>query len=196
MKEEPKFIDDYNKREWIGRQALKMLAQENPDFFKYQINYTENKFSCYDAYYFTLDNETHSIKKRVFIEIKVRHIDYPELILEKKKLVALLENKEKLFLKDDECVLLYLCFTPTRTMIWNITDMDPKDTKKLKCNKATSTSTTDKVNKDVIYLDNEKSKEFDFVYSEKKIMRNYMNDYLVPMVEKKIEQRGLGWLFV
>ena len=42
---QPQFQNDYEKREWLGREALKTLQSLNPDFFKYELKFTSGSIS-------------------------------------------------------------------------------------------------------------------------------------------------------
>ena len=81
-----RFTNDFEKREFIGRESLRELQKLYSNLFKYQLHFTTDTYAAYDAFYHIIDTETHSIKKRVLIEIKIRDRQFPEYILETKKL--------------------------------------------------------------------------------------------------------------
>lgn len=186
-----RFVDDFEKREWFGRQALKELKELYPDFFKWEINFTTGKYDDFDAYWFVLEGQT--LKKRVWVEIKWRDDDYDELILEKKKLKQLIQHRERLMLNKDEVMFLYLNFTPNKTIIFKIDDDMLHTTSKLKANKATSISRDEKVNKDVIYLNDSMGRKFDYRLNEKRLLSKYDVDYLLPRVKQKLDKNGGLW---
>lgn len=186
-----KFVDDFEKREWFGRQALKELKELYPDFFKWEINFTTGKYDDFDAYWFVLEGQT--LKRRVWVEIKWRDDDYDELILEKKKLKQLIQHRERLMLNKDEVMFLYLNFTPNKTIIFKIDDDMIESTSKLKANKATSISRDEKVNKDVIYLNDSMGRKFDYRLNEKRLLSKYDVEYLLPKVKQKLDNNGGLW---
>ena len=143
-------MNEFQRREELGREALKQLKKLYPNHFKYDLHFTTNVYECYDAYYFI--KEDGSIKKRVWIEIKIRDVDYPDYLLEQKKIQALNKKRDELFLNKDEVDFIYINFTPTKTIIWNITNVDTENTTQLYANKATSISRKYKINKNVIML--------------------------------------------
>jgi hypothetical protein len=192
---EPQFVDDYEKREWIGREALKHLQSLYPESFKYDIHFTQGKYDDYDAFYFIYDNDN-KFKKYVWIEIKVRYESFNEYFLEKKKLDRMIQQRDKLFLKEDEVVFLYLNFTPSGTYCWNITGMEKGYWDKVMMNTSTSNNKIDKQLKAVKLLSPSSGKTFDYIYDEKQLLRNYKINYLLPKVEKKIKKTGgLDFLF-
>jgi hypothetical protein len=191
---EQRFIDDYEKREFIGRESLLELQELNPKSFKYEFHFTTEKYAVYDAHYFSIDNETQNIKKRIWIEIKVRTQEYDGYVLEKKKLKSMIDLRDKLYLNKDEVSFLYICFLPTKTLIWNITNIDLNDTTELKANKSTSNNRTDKIDKDVIMLNEKDARCFNFVADERRVMKRYSEKYLLPKIEKK--KQDLLWNFL
>lgn len=100
-----------------------------------------------------------TIIKRLIIELKIRSLSGMSLqdardngwIFEDKKYKSL---KKAADLDPDKNVMLYICFTPDGTYIWNITKLqsDFKKHKKV-MNKATMSSTDNKINKTVYLLD-------------------------------------------
>lgn len=192
---EPIFIDDYEKREWLGRQALKELRSLYPDTFKYNIEFTSGKYDDYDAFYFILDKDN-KLSKYVWIEIKVRKGTFTSYFLEKEKLDRMEAQRERLYLNKDEVIFLYLNFCPEGTYCWNITNIDDGIWEKRLMNVSTSRNSKDKEMKEIKYLEPVKSKQFDYILNEKQLLRNYKLDYLLPKIEEKIKkQNGLNFLF-
>lgn len=193
---EPRFVDDHERREFIGRESLLELQQLYPDIFKYEIHQHPDKYSVYDCFYFTEDKDTHSIKKRVWIEIKTRDKDFDGYFLEMKKLKDLIKARNDMYFTKDEVTFLYLNFTPTKTLIWNITDIDPDEVevREIDCNKNTCNSRKDKVRKDQIVLKEEDAKSFKFIADEKRVFRKWAEKYLLPKIIKK--QEDLLWNFL
>ena len=143
---QPIFVNDYEKREWLGREALKDLQTLNNDFFKYKLNFTTGQYDDYDAFYFIYDTDN-KFKKYVWIEIKVRDKTFPDYVLEKEKLDRMIKQRERLYLKKEEVVFLYINFCPEGTYCWNITDMDDDKWDRMEMNKSTSNNRIEKENK-------------------------------------------------
>lgn len=136
-------MSEFIRREMMGRKALLNLQQENPDKLKWPLMFNPDPYGPYDAYYFTDD-------KLVWIEIKIRDKEYDTWLLEKSKLNNMINESVRLGVKP---VFLYLNFTPNATYIWNITNIKLEDfTDKIMANKSTSISRTNKILKDIIYL--------------------------------------------
>lgn len=184
-----KFTDDFEKREWLARQALKELQDIYPEYFKWQIHFTEGKYDDYDAYYFILDIEKQNIKKRVWIELKIRDTEYDTYILEKKKLNQLIKKRDDMFLTSDDVEFLYINYTPTRTIIWNITNIkDERQLERKVMNKATSISRDDKKNKEIYYLKPSEGKILNYILNEKTLLRRY-DEYLLDKVKEMIKKK-------
>lgn len=184
-----KFTDEFEKREWLARQALKELQEIYPEYFKWEIHFTEGKYDDYDAYYFILDIEKQNIKKRVWIELKIRDTEYDTYILEKKKLNQLIKKRDSMFLTKDDVEFIYINFTPTRTIIWNITNIkDEKQLERKVMNKATSISRDDKKNKEIYYLYPSEGKILNYVLNEKNLLRRY-DEYLLDKVKEMIKKK-------
>lgn len=189
------FIDDYEKREWLGRQALKELQKLYPNTFKYNIEFTTGKYDDYDAFFFIYDKDN-KLSKYVWIEIKVRQATYTDYFLEKEKLDRMEAQRERLYLKKDEVIFLYLNFCPEGTYCWNITNIEDGKWEKREMNVSTSKNRTDKEMKSVKYLKPEESKRFDYILNEKNFEKSYKTEYLLPKVEEKIKRvNNLNFLF-
>lgn len=189
----PTFINDFERNEWLGRQALLELQQLYPNTFKYQIHLTEYEYESYDAHFFVYDKITGKLKKRIIIEIKYRHTDYPDYMLEQKKIKSLHKSMKDASIMEGEYSLYYLNFTPTKTYLWDITDIKPEDCKDtLYANKATAISRTNKTNKNCILLKPEDAKEFKFILDEKRIEDKWSQTYVLPKLEKKMKEPGFN----
>ena len=192
---EPIFIDDYEKREWLGREALKELQQLYPNTFKYDIKFTSGRYDDYDAFYFIYDKDN-KFQKYVWIEIKVRQTTYPDYFLEREKYKRMEAQRDRLYLNKDEVIFLYLNFCPEGTYCWNITNIDDGKWEARFMNESTSKNTKDKENKWVKLLDPSFSKKFDYILNERQLLRNWKLNYLLPKVEERIKkQNNLNFLF-
>jgi hypothetical protein len=186
----PKFNDDFERREWFGREGLKQLKDKYPNIFKWDLNFTTGKYDDYDAYWFIID-ENQSIKKRVWVEIKWRDRSFDDYILEVKKLNQLKKLRDSMFLSKDDVTFIYINFTPNGTFMWDITNMEDSG-ETLVANKATSDSRQNKINKKIIYLP--EGKRFDYVINETQIIRDNQLCDLLDETKKTIK-RGLEEIF-
>jgi len=187
-----KFSNDFEKREWLGRQATKQLSI----FKNYQLVFEPDQFSCYDVSFHTYCTYTQQIKMRYFIEIKIRDRIFPEYILEKKKVVSIHKKMSDLGLKKDEYKILYLNFTPDQTLLWDITQLSGEDcTEIMMMNKATSTSRINKIDKLCKMMKPEDAKKYEYVLNETKIIRNETLKNIMPEIEDVIKLEGFGFLF-
>lgn len=186
-----KFNSEYEKREWIARKGLDSLKEIHPNLFKYRIFHTSDRYSAFDSYFFIID-ENGSIKKRVWIEMKIRDRSFSNYILEKKKVVRLIEEREKSFLNKEDVLFLYLNYTPDATYLWNITDIDIDNTSRMRMNRATSDSRTDKVDKNIILLEPSDAKALKYVLDPEGIIRKE-NERLLKRKRnaERAKQRGI-----
>jgi hypothetical protein len=182
---EPVFLDDYEKREWLGREALKELQKLNPDFFKYHIQFNPERYGDYDAFYFIYDING-KFKKHCWIEIKVRNKTWPEYFLEKEKFDRLERLRNSLYLNKEEVVYLYLNFCPEGTYCWNVSNIDDGIWEERLMNKSTSNNRIDKELKKVKLLNTDRAKSFDYVLNEVQLLREWKLNYLLPKIEKKL----------
>jgi hypothetical protein len=160
------FANNYERDEWLGRQALKKLQSLYPNALKHRIHFTELAYDCFDAYIHITTN--YVVTKYIFIEIKIRKTAYPDYILEKKKSDSLNAFIKRNHLNADEYQLLYVNFTPSGTYFWDITTVSTPLTT-LSCPSTTST-TGHKVDKRNYMLPTNAAKRFDFIYNETDIM--------------------------
>lgn len=181
------FTNDYEKREVIGRESLKLLQAKYPNYFKFPIHFTTNQYDVYDAYYHITDPTNHSIKKRVIIEIKWRLSLYPDYMLEKKKMDDLIKLRSSLHFNESEMTLLYIVFTPKETILYNIDQVKDQPVSILKANVATSSSRTNKKDKKVLLLDKSLGKVLDFATTEQQILRDMVIDKILEGVKKEIK---------
>jgi hypothetical protein len=187
------FTNDFEKREFIGRESLKELQKLYSNLFKYPLHFTTDTYSAYDAFYHIIDTETHSIKKRVLIEIKIRDRQFPEYIIETKKLNSLEKIRKDLGFTKDEMSILYINFCPNETIVWDI-DKINNDVKTLVANKATSISRNEKINKSVIYLQPIEGKRLNYIYNENSILMKSIIDEKLSITKNEII-KGLNFLF-
>jgi hypothetical protein len=193
--EEMIFLNEYDKNEFYGREMLKDFIKSYPTVFKYEMHYMPNQYDSYDAYYFVI-KEDQQIKKRVWIEIKIRTSVYQNYILEAKKIKGLIKKRNELFLTEDEVAFLYINFTPEGTFIWNITNIEENNkSEKLTCNKQTAESRDIKTTKSVYYMEKDKANFFPYRLDYDRINKNYKKNYLYPIIEKKIKEKGLDSFF-
>lgn len=189
-----KFTNDFEKKEFLGREALKELQKLYPNLFKYELHFTTDTYAAYDVFYHIIDSETHSIKKRVLIEIKIRDREFPEYIIETKKLNSLKKIRKDLCFNEDEMSILYINFCPNETIIWNI-DKINNDIVTNEYNKATSVSRTHKINKDVIMLKPSEGKQLDYVLNEYKILNKTKVNNIVDNKVKELKNDLFKTLF-
>lgn len=182
-----KFKDNYEKREFIGFHSLLDLQKLNSETFKFEIRRMPD-YSSFDAYYFITNGDTMSIKKRVFVEIKIRDKVFPDYYLQKKKWDDIDKYRRNVSLDKDEVIYLYVNFTPEGTFIWNITDMSGKETEWREMNEYTESSRYEKVNKEVWGLEKEEAKFFDYTIDETRILNEWEQKYLLPKVKEKVKK--------
>lgn len=186
-----KFTDDFEKREFLAREALKELNIKYPKLFKNELFFTNDKYSSYDSFYFLTD-DSGSIKKRVKIELKIRDKDFDEFLLEKKKLKSIRKDC-RTYLNDDEYSILYINFTPTQTILWDITDINEDNTSKLLANKATSVNRIDKENKDVIMLSPDDGIKLRYILNERELIDNYKKRKNKVLTKSQKILKGINW---
>jgi len=183
-----KFINDFEKKEWLGREALKDLQIIYPELFKNYIEFTPE--GCrYDAFYFIYDNNF-KIKKRVFIEIKVRSENWDEPFLEWNKWKDITDiAKNDLYLNDDEYEILYLNFFPNETILWKIKDMDKSELVQRNMNKTTVESRTNKKDKKVWLMNKSLGKSLNYTINENLLLKRNYDEYMGELVSKQIKKK-------
>lgn len=189
-----KFTNDFEKREFLGREALRELKVLYPNLFKYDLHFTTDTYAAYDAFYHIIDSNTHSITKRVLIEIKIRDRQFPEYILETKKLNSLKKIRKDLGFNGKEMSILYINFCPNETIIWNI-DKINNDIKTNEYNKATAVSRKDKISKDVIELKPSEGKQINYILNENKILNKTKINNIVDNKVKEMKNDLFRSLF-
>lgn len=183
-----KFSTDFEKNEFVGREALKQIKIMYPDIFSGQIEYT-NDMCVYDAFYFIYDKD-YKIKKRVFIEIKVREKDWDEPFLEYNKWNDITNiAKNELCLNNDEYEILYINFLPSETIVWKIKDMNQNDLVVRKMNKATCNSRSDKKDKKVWLMNKSKGKQLNYILNQQQILSNKYNEYISNKIKEVIKKK-------
>lgn len=189
----PRFVDEFEEREFYANRALIELKRLYPDKFKYEIHFTPLKHT-FDAFWSVLDKNG-SVIKRVWVEMKIRDKDWDEgYMLEMKKVKQINKLKKELYLNSEDVRVLYINFTPSKTLIWDISHFNEEDdfNSTLKANKATALSRTNKVNKSCTYLLEENGYKLDFILNKEQLNNIYYNEYYKEKVEKKIKtNKGL-----
>ena len=143
-----------------GRKAFsELLYNYSPEV---KVNFTEDRWCNYDAYWTALNDN--GVKKHYIVEIKIRNKNYDSYILEHKKVVGMRKEATKdLGVKLEDCVFLYVNFTPHWTYMWNITNVERTcDSTISRINKCTSKSRSNKVEKDVYFLPVTRAKEYNY----------------------------------
>lgn len=178
------FTNNFQKEEFYARQGLLILQELYPNSFKYKIEFTTGEYDPYDAMFFIIDNETQSIVKRVWIELKIRKTTFDTYLLETKKMNSLLKLRKDMFFTENEVSLLYINFTPNETIIYNLDKVKELPTEKRVMNKCTVVSRTNKVEKSVIMLRPEDGKVLNYILNENEIdNRNKIN----IIIDKKVK---------
>ena len=144
---------------------------EKYKLFNGDIQFTTDTYSAYDAFYFIIDDVTHNIKKRVYIELKIRNRVFDSYLLESKKMNSLLKIRKDMYFTEDEATILYINFCPNETIIYNIDKVKNLPTEKLIANKCTVNSKTDKIEKTVIMLKPTDGKQIEYIINENEIIK-------------------------
>lgn len=186
-----KFSNAFEEADFRERCAFRDFDKMYNLFNDYNIHMTEIETkSVYDISLQKIIDG--SIKKRIFIEIKVRNKVFDDYILETKKYNSLKRLvKHTLMLDEDEYELWYLNFTPEGTLLWDIKNVDETLIKSQKMNKATVVSKTHKVNKNSYYLKPEMAKKWNYTWDEKQL-KKYYKEYYLGKVEDYIEKKKIG----
>lgn len=181
-----------DQREEIARAALLELHELYPFTFKYDIKFTVERYSHYDAYFMVIDEDTQSIKKRVWIELKIRDTSYPDYILEEKKFKNIKKEMNDLGFNDKDVDILYLNYTPDGTYIWKINNIDEYyETESKGMNKCTGISRYNKTNKNIYMLETKDAKKLDYIINIDRIFKK-----ITYKIEKDLkETRGLDSFF-
>lgn len=138
----------YNERLFL-KKILPILWPSEVGELSYYFT-SEDGRDCYDAYVMLYDNVTKSLISRTMIELKIRDIHYPDLLLEKKKLDSL-----KLKSKESGAEIMYISVTPEGSFVFNLTEMEKQEPflyKKEEHWKSTTNKSAGKIVKQVTYL--------------------------------------------
>jgi hypothetical protein len=187
------FTNDFEKNEVIAREALLELNKKY-NLFTGDIHFTTDTYSAYDAFYFIIDDVTHNIKKRVYIELKIRSRIFDSYLLESKKMNSLLKIRKDMYFTEDEATILYINFCPNETIIYNIDKVKNLPTEKLIANKCTVNSKTDKIEKTVIMLKPTDGKQIEYIINENEIIKRLEIKQIVKNIEKEMKN-GLELIF-
>jgi hypothetical protein len=141
---------NYFNKEKVGRERLlSLISNENKNV---TVNFTDNKYAVYDAYWNYTDQHGNDVN--VIAEIKVRDAFYSDYIIEKSKLERLQSEALRLQNLDGKKRLVYYVnFCNDIAYFFNVTE-----TKKwfrsgnLVMNRNTVKSKTEKVLKEIYYL--------------------------------------------
>jgi hypothetical protein len=141
---------NYFNKELIGRERLlSLISNQNKNV---TVNFTDDKFAVYDAYWSYTDHNGNDVN--VIAEIKVRDVFYSDYIIEKSKLERLQSEALRLEKKDGKKRLVYYVnFCNNIAYFFNVTEK-----KKwfkaggLVMNRNTVKSKTQKVLKEIYYL--------------------------------------------
>lgn len=176
MKKTNEDLEFYEQRE---RWCLKKLFNDHIRIkmstkYTYEVHLSQTATKCpYDAFMFVRCATTNEIVKKFFVEVKVRETDYgKDWRLEKKKLNSL--KKAAQFEGYD---ILYVNFTPNRTLIFPVTEIEEENklgkVTKVKMNKQTFVSRTEKVNKMVYELDEDDAITIKYGYNNIEFNKEY-----------------------
>lgn len=164
------------------KQVIDRFTEDNN--FTYEVKFNPpGNMNNYDL--LILKYKDGKIVKRYLIESKIRFKEYDTYIIECKKIRAIKGIIKELHI-ENEAEIIYINFTPTKTLYWNITEMERIG--KLPVTKFLMPKTTmgnkPKVPKFNIELDTNMATKLDYIFSEK----NY-NQYLKDNKSIKIEDK-------
>ena len=187
------FIEASKRERWAFQQLLKTTKLFNDPQYVIWIS-PEDGFDVYDVLIQKIVDG--SVKQRFYIELKNRMLspDILEMckndgyILEKKKYDSLVKAK-----LDPETRLIYINFTPEKTIIWDLDKTDMDWTKK-KMNKATMASRNNKVSKSVTLLKEEKGKHYEYIFNEDDYQRD-IKKQLLKKENKVIGKKDRDYLW-
>lgn len=146
---------NYFNKEKVGReQLLRLISNQNKNV---TVNFTDNKYAVYDAYWNYTDCNGNEVN--VIAEIKVRDKVYSDYIIEKSKLERLQGEALQLEKKDGKKRLVYYVnFCNNIAYFFNVTaTKEWFRSGNLVMNRNTVRSTTEKILKEIYYLPATKS---------------------------------------
>jgi len=169
-------IQEASFKERVALHNLEKLYNPFPVelYFKYITSYDGNDY--YDALY-----QRHFegiIRKRYFIEIKIRDKIFPDYFIEPKKIKDI-ESVALKNLSKDEFEILYLNFTPEGTFLWNVRNLIDNNKYKMEkrlANKCTMKSRTDKIEKDFFAFEKTDAKFFNYIWDDLQL-KSHLNKY-------------------
>lgn len=185
----------YEERErYVFKQLLDTYIRNKHPEYTYECHISNINTGCpYDTLLFIRDKDDNIVKK-YFVEIKVRSVDYGDkYFLEQRKLNSL--KKEQKFHNDYE--LLYVQFTPKRTLIFPLSEMiENKSLGKRKIemmNAYTFADTQNKRNKMIYELDENDAIELKYAYSDEEFDKWYKsrNEIKQPVIKKTTKVESL-----
>lgn len=178
---------------------------ERVSYNKFQIQESSTNSKChYDAILKIYDKKGNQ-KEHYIIEVKVREESFQDYFLEKTKKENLLKAKEEqdIFLKQRklnfDCGILYINFTYTSTLIWDVLHLNDlgllKRGQRLEMNKKTYVNRIDKKLKSVYkLLINDGDFYTDYIYNKNKFL-NYYNELKNPTKIKESRWANMKGLF-
>lgn len=140
-----KFYEASKNERLFLKKILEDMTKDNTYHYSYYMTDPEG-LDIYDGFISLFDKVSGSVYKRYIIEIKIRDIDYDELLLEKKKLDSL--TKKSL---ESDSEMLYICVIPSGTYIFNLSKLGEVEFTKVPCNKTTVIN-SGKIMKTVTFL--------------------------------------------
>jgi hypothetical protein len=184
---EVKFIEASKRERFSLSKIIPTMIKNIKEYYVYYSD--EFKYECWDLQlYLSKDG---IIYKKFIVEAKIRDVDYDSLMLESKKLKDLKSIKKRWIKEgitnEGETDILYICFTPSGTYVYNISKLIEIDAECLKhiqyieCPKQTCGDTTE-INKPVYFLTKDLAKKIDFIFNE----NDYQKSLITPIFKKKI----------
>lgn len=112
------FLLKARKERWVLNKYFNSLDRENN--YIYSTVTPEDGKDSYDGT-LVIHSKSDNKSTRFILEVKIREVHYPELLLEKKKCKQLLKKANEF-----EADVLYITTTPKATYIFNITKLEDK----------------------------------------------------------------------
>ena len=147
----------------------------------------ETPIEGYDVYDILLHKYKDGIiVKRIYLEIKIRDVEYDEYFLETKKLNSIHKMcVDELYLKEDEYKIFYLNFTPSGTYLWDTKIVEDIPVTRQVMNEATMASRDKKINKGKYNLPISRAKHWEYTWDEKQLQAHY-DEYILEKTKKKM----------